>query len=264
MIRTVTVNLAGGRDTAAAAALLRRLAPQVVCALEGSPSSLRSLVRRADLELVERAGKGRTAVAVLADRRVGVRATDRIRLESPRGVPVRAAVHAILVVGGIRLSVCAFQLGLRPEIRWANVRQLVEMLDAVDAPHVLGADLNDTISSPVGHELTARYQDAFAVSGRGNGDTYPSVMPVARRDLVLVDRRLGVHACGVVRGRLAARIGDHLPVVADLLEGPGAGAPAGAGPDWDVDDADAGDGAVASRGGDDGERWHREDADGRT
>ncbi len=217
MIRVVSYNLSGGVDLRAAAEVLARLRPRIVCLLEvPTPKQLRRLARRSQLAVAARAGRRGTGTAVLVDPDVRVRTVSAVPLTTPRDVPTREATHVIVSVGGLRLSVTAVQLGLRPEVRRTNLDELLAYLATVEAASVIGCDLNESIRSPVASALAGTYQDAHAVAGTGQGETYPTSDPSTRQDFVFVDRSLSVLGCHVPTAAPVDVASHHRPVVVDL------------------------------------------------
>lgn len=217
MIRVVSYNVSGGVDAGAAGEVLAAVEPRIVCLLEAPGTRrLRRLLRRSGLEVAGRAGRRGTGTAVLVHPDVGVRTTSTVPLTTPRDVPERVATHAIVSAGGLRLSVTAVQLGLRPEVRRTNLDELLAFLDTVDPPSVVGCDLNESIRSPVASALAEAYQDAHAVAGAGQGETYPTPDPSTRQDFVFVDRSLTVLGCHVAALRPVDAASHHRPVVVDL------------------------------------------------
>lgn len=216
-MRAVAYNVSAGLDPRAAARVLAELEPQVVCLLEiPGGGKLRSIARRAGLEVVERAGKRGTGAAVLVHPDVRVRATSRAALSTPKDLPGREAAHAIVSVEGLGLSITAVQLGLRPDVRRTNLDELVTFLRSIDHPSVLGCDLNESVRYPVASALAAMYQDAHARVGIGSGATYPTSDPSTRQDFVFVDPTLRVTASFVASGDAVNVASHHLPVVADI------------------------------------------------
>jgi endonuclease/exonuclease/phosphatase family metal-dependent hydrolase len=216
-MRVVTYNVSGGLDPAAAGGVLAGLEPDIVCVLEiPGAGRLRSIARRAGLEVVERAGKKGSGSAVLVQPDVRVRASSRVPLTTPKDLPSREAAHAIVSVEGLGLSITAVQLGLRPEVRRTNLDELVTFLRSIDLPSVLGCDLNESVRSPVASALASLYQDAHALVGLGSGATYPTSDPSSRQDFVFVDPDLRVTASFVARGDAVDVASHHRPVVADL------------------------------------------------
>jgi endonuclease/exonuclease/phosphatase family metal-dependent hydrolase len=217
VIRVVAYNVSGGLDLGAAGEVLESLEPTIVCLLERPGSArLARLARRSRLEVAVRAGRRGSGNAVLIDPDVRVLSTSVLPLTAPPEVPRREASQAIVSAGGLRLSVTAVQLGLRPAVRQTNHDELVRFLDLIDAPTVLGCDLNESVRAPVAAAFAERYQDAHAVGGTGGGETYPTADPSTRQDFVFVDRSLtllGAFAASAPPVEIASH---HRPVVADL------------------------------------------------
>lgn len=216
-MRLIAYNVSSGPDPLAAGRLLAAFEPDVVCMTE-IPATGRSkaLARFAGLEIVARAGRRGTGTAILAAEHVRVRATNLVPLTAPRDVPARQAAHAILSVGGLGVSVTAVQLGLRPEVRRTNLTELLDFLATIEQPSVIGADLNESVRSPVAATLAERFQDAHAVAGSGAGLTYPTTDPSTRQDFVFVSHRLEVRAAMVPTDASVTVASHHRPVVVDL------------------------------------------------
>jgi endonuclease/exonuclease/phosphatase family metal-dependent hydrolase len=217
MIRVVAYNVSGGLDLGAAAEVLSALQPSLVCVLERpSTARLARLARRSQLEVAVRAGRRGSGNAVLVDPDVRVRSTSVLPLTAPPEVPRREASQAIVRVGGLGLSITAVQLGLRPEVRQTNHDELLRFLDTIDAPTVLGCDLNESVRSPVASAFAQRFQDAHAVAGTGGGETYPTADPSTRQDFVFVDRSLTLLGAFVATAPPVGIASHHRPVVVDL------------------------------------------------
>jgi endonuclease/exonuclease/phosphatase family metal-dependent hydrolase len=217
-VRVVTYNVSGGVDVGAAGEVLAALSPRIVCILEAPTGGrLARLARTGGLEIAARAGRRGGGTAILVrEADVAVRASSKLALTTPRDVRTREATHVILSASGLRLSVTAVQLGLRPDVRHTNLGELTAFLSSIDLPSVVGADLNESVRGPVATELSARYQDAFAVAGTGSGVTYPTRDPSTRQDFVFVAPELTVTRCSVGTAAPAQVASHHLPVVADL------------------------------------------------
>ncbi|MBW3659309.1 MAG: hypothetical protein KY457_11770 [Actinobacteria bacterium] len=217
MIRIVTYNVNGALDTGAVATVLATLQPDIVCLLEApSRFPLRRVAKGAGLTVVERAGRRRLSTAILVGEETRVLSHDHFELSAPPGVPARHLAHAIVGVGGHRLSVAATQFGMRPELREENVVEVERILDAVDLPTVLGVDLNESPGGAVAGRLAARLQDAFAVAGTGRGETYPTPDPSTRQDFCFVDPSLAIEQTHVPTEPPVDVASHHRPVVVDL------------------------------------------------
>jgi len=219
-MRLVGYNVSGGLDPASAGRILAEQTPDVVCLTEIPPAGrLRALARLAGLDIVARAGRRGTGTAILAGPSVLVRATTLVPLTTPRDVPSRQATHAIVSVAGLGLSITAVQFGLRPEVRRANLDELLGYLETIDQPPVISGDLNESVRSPAAAGLAARFQDAHAVAGSGAGLTYPTSDPSTRQDFVFVDPSLVVVSAEVLTEPPVAVASHHRPVLVDLRAG---------------------------------------------
>lgn len=219
-MRVVTYNVNGGLDPLAAAGVLTELEPQIACLVEvPGRRRLRRLARTAGLAIAARAGRRGNGTAILVDPDARVLSTGHVPLTTPPEVPRREAVHAIIGVAGMRVSVTAVQLGLRPQVRSANLEELTAFLAKVDVPSIIGCDLNESPRGTVSVALAETYQDAFSIAGRGDGNTYPTPDPATRQDFVFVDPALPVAACFVPADDTVDVASHHRPVVADLVDG---------------------------------------------
>lgn len=218
-MRIAAYNVSAGPDPDALGRVLAEIGAEVVCVLEAPRTArLRRIAQAADLVVAARTGRRGSGTAVLAGEGVHVLATAEVALSTPRDVPRRAATHVIVSVGGRRLSVTALQLGLRPEVRRTNLDELTEFLASVDAPTVLGCDLNESPRAAVARILAERYLDAHAVAGAGGGLTYPTADPSVRQDFVFVDPALRPVRCTTLSSPATRVASHHRPVVVDLAE----------------------------------------------
>jgi endonuclease/exonuclease/phosphatase family metal-dependent hydrolase len=217
VIRVVTYNVSGASDPGAVGRVLAALRPDVVCMLEApSGRGLRRVARAAGLATVVRAGRRRTSTAILVGERVRVLSHARYGLTAADGSPPRHLAHAIVGVGGLRLSVAATQFGMRPERRLDDTAEVERLLAGVELPSVLGVDLNESPKGPVASRLAQVLQDAFAVAGTGHGDTYPTPDPSSRQDFCFVDRALTIGRAHVPADDPVDVASHHRPVVVDL------------------------------------------------
>lgn len=227
MIRVVTYNLSGGLDIGALAEVLASLEPDVVCAVEApARMGLRRLARRADLDVAIRAGRRRLGVALLTGERARVLSAVAHDLTPVEGLPHRAVAQAIVGVGSLRLGVFAVQFGLRPEVRAVHVGAVEQLAAKVNAPVVIGGDLNEAPGGPTVGRLAEILVDAFETAGEGLGATYPNPEPMSRKDYVFVDRSLAVVRAFVPADGLVAVASHHRPVVAELAAVEEVGEPA--------------------------------------
>jgi endonuclease/exonuclease/phosphatase family metal-dependent hydrolase len=139
----------------------------------------------------------------------------------PRLEP-RGALWVAIQAGEAELQVVNTHLGLVPREQMLQARALAgpEWLAHPQqrGPVALVGDLNAGVRSAVCRCLRARLHDARrAVGGpRLATTTFPSRLPVARLDHVLVSEGVKVRALHVPKDSLARAASDHLPLVADL------------------------------------------------
>lgn len=106
-------------------------------------------------------------------------------------------------------------LGLKSAERGRQVTELLEILRGIDEPVVIGGDLNAHPEDPSPTRIAASYPDAWTHVDGGEGWTFPSGMPTARIDFLLVSAALEPLRAWTVGGTAS----DHLMVVADLSVG---------------------------------------------
>jgi endonuclease/exonuclease/phosphatase family metal-dependent hydrolase len=110
-------------------------------------------------------------------------------------------------------------LGLKSAERGRQVTQLLETLRGIDEPVVIGGDLNAHPEDASPTRIAASYPDAWTHIDGGEGQdpgwTFPSDMPTARIDFLLVSAALEPLRTWTVGGAAS----DHLMVVADLSVG---------------------------------------------
>jgi endonuclease/exonuclease/phosphatase family metal-dependent hydrolase len=217
MTAIVAYELSGMTDSTALGAVLDELRPAVACLLGvRNVRRLRSALGQAGLEVVARGGPRGAVNAIALSEGGRVRSVNRLPLRTPKGTPEREAVHAIVGVEGLALSVTALQLGLRADLRQQHVDTLLGFLASIEPPVVVGASLSEPASGPAASALGAAYTDAFAVAGTGPGETYPVDEPVARHDFVFVDHRLRVRRARVPSDEAVLAAARHRPVVVDI------------------------------------------------
>lgn len=219
MIRCVVYNLSGGLDPGALATVLRSIEPDIVCATEvPSRLALRRLAGRSGLGVAVRAGRRRSSVAILVSDDVRVISADSHDLTAAPDLPQRSVAQAIVGVGTTRLAVFSVQFGTRPDVRLEHARELEAIAARVEAPVVVGADLNEAPSGAAASRLSEVLVDAWAVAGQGNGQTFPNPEPMMRSDYLFVDRRLAIGRATVVADERTSVASHHLPLVVDLAD----------------------------------------------
>lgn len=93
-----------------------------------------------------------------------------------------------------------------------QAEEVLDYIEAVDLPTVLGGDFNSTPAAPLGRALASRLEDVFWSEGRGYGYTFPAKFPVSRLDRVMLTKGLAV----VDSFSLVDVGSDHLAVVLDF------------------------------------------------
>ncbi len=126
----------------------------------------------------------------------------------------RGLLHVELLFHGQRVHVVVLHLGLIAGSRLRQAEQVARYLERVvpsNAPLVVAGDFND---------WKALIQPAFNAIGlrafnQNHPATFPSRLPLVQLDYVYAR---GMRALGVTvpRGRVWARMSDHLPVVAEF------------------------------------------------
>ncbi|GAA0618688.1 endonuclease/exonuclease/phosphatase family protein [Sporichthya brevicatena] len=227
-MRVVSYNVRSLRDDAdAVAAILRGLAPDLVCVQEAprflfSPRRCRALAAAAGLSVLT-GGRSAAGNLLLGGPRVRLVSASRVRLPRSGRRHRRALASAVVDVGrpdgAARLLVGGTHLSLDPLEREKQTRRVLARLEAADVPHrVLGADVNDVPGSRVWTLLTASLRDAWATAPTGGELTFPARGPNRRIDALLVSPGIEVRSAGVPADLAAdpAAATDHLPVLAEL------------------------------------------------
>ncbi len=216
-MRVVTYNISGAQHADAVVAVLAALRPDIACLTE-TPGrlALRRLARRAGLDVVARAGRRGAGTAILVGERARRLSDMSEELPSPAGAPRRMLAQAIVTAGGLRLSVFAVQLGLRPDVRAAHAQTIIERCARFEMPLVVAGDLNESPDGTAVRTLAARLDDAWELAGDGPGATVPNPDPSARTDYVFVSADLVVERATVYGEPPTEVASHHRPVVVDL------------------------------------------------
>lgn len=128
----------------------------------------------------------------------------------------RGALIAELRRPGGHMWAAAIHLGLAPAERRRQAEELVEIVDRLEGPVLLGGDLNER---PDGHAATVvgrRLSDVWLLGGDADGETYPAEAASARIDFLFVSKGFRVQRSVVPAGPDARAASDHRPVVAEL------------------------------------------------
>ena len=223
-LRVLSYNVHSQRDDPAAlASLVRSAAPDVAVVQEG-PRRFRWRTRVADLahrlDLVH-AGGGLPSLGnvVLTSLRVRVHEQRCLRYPLTPGRHMRGAVFVRCSVGRTPFVAVGSHLGLDPVERAGQAMILKKVLADLDAPVVLGIDLNEGPDGPAWRTVTDGLTDAGA---RDGARTFPAGHPQRRIDAIFVDPRCTVVEFRVLDVPGAPTASDHLALLVDLeLPGPG-------------------------------------------
>lgn len=219
-MRVVTYNLGGLATSGAVAAVLRHLRPDVLCATEVPPRHLlRRLARGAGLEIATRCGGRRTGTAVLIGPDVRVLTTDQLDLPRHGSMPRRWVAQAIVASEGGRTACMAVQLGTRPDEREDHARDVLDMVELVGVPAIVGCDLNEGPWGLAARRFAGTLVDAYGAGVGGDGATFPNPEPHLRRDYIFVDPALTVSGAIVVDEPPAGAASHHRPVAAEITVG---------------------------------------------
>lgn len=222
-LRVVSYNIHTQRDdTAALAAVVRDLAPDVLIVQEG-PRRFRWREKSAALArsvgmVVAAGGLPGLGNLLLTTLRVRVRETAYARYPLTPGRHLRGTFRSDCEVPGARFTVAGAHLATDPAERPAQARLLKEHLAAARHPLILGGDLNDTPGSETWRIVAAGLTDP----GDDARATFPCHAPDRRIDAILVDPRITVVRHEVPDTPRVRRASDHFPLVADLLLPPAA------------------------------------------
>ncbi len=132
----------------------------------------------------------------------------------------------VVNVDGVHMRVYNTHLDYRadaPEgyphtIRLDQVNDMLRIMNTSAYPTVLVGDMNADISDPTAAEvfnpLLEKFSDAWALAGKGDGNSFPSNEPDRRIDYILTTPS----TVDVMNAfEISTQASDHLPVVADLL-----------------------------------------------
>jgi endonuclease/exonuclease/phosphatase family metal-dependent hydrolase len=220
-LRVVSYNVHTLRDDITALArVVRGLAPDVVI-LQEAPRRFRWRTKSARLArafgLVVAAG-GLPALGnlILTNHRVRVHDTRCLRFPLTPGRHLRGAAVARCSVNHLRFAVAGSHLSTDPAERPVQAEVLKRALGDLDAPLMLGVDLNENSTGVAWRALADGLVDAAVAAGAADRRTFSCAQPKDRIDAVFVDPRLTVVGYDVVDTPEARRASDHFPVVVEL------------------------------------------------
>lgn len=128
--------------------------------------------------------------------------------------PMPGFLDATLDVGGTAVRVFNTHLDYRadPSVRVQQVSEMLAIMGAATTPTLLFGDLNATPDAAELMALLSLLRDAWTISARDPGLTYPAKTPTKRIDYVLVSSHWQVINARVVN----STVSDHRPVVVEL------------------------------------------------
>jgi endonuclease/exonuclease/phosphatase family metal-dependent hydrolase len=223
-LRVLTYNIRSGTDVlgrrrlSEQAAVVRDAEPDVVLLQEvASERQAESVARAAGLDHVafgaaRPSASGGFGNAVLS--RFALREVVNSRLP-PGQVPgqARAVLGVTLACETGATRVLTTHFGLLPGEPDAGARAVVQLVESLGGPLILGGDLNRPAGWAGCHRALRRVLDdaARSVARAAPGPTFPSPTPLMRLDYVYV-RGVSVRGVRVIRSTAS----DHRPLVADL------------------------------------------------
>lgn len=209
-------------DRAAAARVVRAIAPDVLC-LQEVPRRITTEVRlpvfARECGLYWSGGRlGSGGTAILTDLRTRVHAAYVRRL--PVRFPDRSRGYAAVDVslpGRLPVTVVSVHLGLKAPERVAHAEDLV---GRIGARAVVAGDLNEVSDGPAYLVLSGRYRRVSE-----DRATFPAGHPTRALDVIFAGEGLEIVASGGPLGALedVAAGSDHVPVWVDVLPAPVAG-----------------------------------------
>jgi endonuclease/exonuclease/phosphatase family metal-dependent hydrolase len=143
-------------------------------------------------------------------------------------VTMRLPEGSEIEVVNIHLSVAAIDMRLwsgksrafHRQNRDARNRELSVVLQVLEqtamipsTPAIVGGDFNSSATDIVHRQFSRDFDDSFAESGRGWGNTFHRRFPILRIDFIYATRQFEPLSSGVV----ATKTTDHRMVVSDLL-----------------------------------------------
>jgi endonuclease/exonuclease/phosphatase family metal-dependent hydrolase len=150
---------------------------------------------------------------IMTSYRIRVLDTWALRYPLTPGRHMRGAAFARCVLDRTGFVLVGTHLATDPTERPGQAEQLRKALADLQAPVLLGADLNEDRNGPAHRLLVDGLVDA---AGGDSSPTYPVAAPASRIDALLVDPGLEVRDYRVVDTPAARRASDHFPVVAEL------------------------------------------------
>ena len=129
----------------------------------------------------------------------------------------RGILELILNVHGRELAFLNTHIDYRPEDveRWLNCSE-IEVIQQRNRklPTIMCGDFNDTPNSRVCKRIAERFDDVWALVGKGDGFTSPARLPIKRIDYIWISKNNLLKPLKVWIPESDAS--DHLPVVAEF------------------------------------------------
>lgn len=129
----------------------------------------------------------------------------------------RGVIQMVLNVNGHKILFMATHIDYRPDNseRLMNVAEMKEIVKKYPGlPVIICGDFNDEPGKRVYKEMKASFGDVWALSGQGNGLTYPSPVPRKRIDYIWISRDKSLKP--TIAWVPDTQASDHRPLVAEL------------------------------------------------
>lgn len=228
VIRALSYNIRSLRDDERALArVIRACEPDLVFVQE-APRFFRWRKHAARLaaatDLVMLSG-GATAAGplLLCSLRATVERTEDVLLPRTPGLHRRGFATAVVRFARARLGVVSCHLSLQSDERYAQSGMLLDLVQAMDVPHVaVAGDINERPGGRSFRRLAGELQDCWAAEPWGTEFTSTPLDPRQRIDAIFATKGVRVLGCGVPRdlpGLSSTDLcaaSDHLPVLAAL------------------------------------------------
>ena len=220
-VRVVTYNiLMGGRYGGDLHRVVRAAEPDVLLVNESPKAPFlwrrraRSLAAAWDMNYVV-GGRSAGSNMITTAATVGIKTRGAETLDQPLFQPRRGIAWAQLRVEGRLLGVICCHLSLDRQRRLAETERVLDIVNRLRGPLVVGGDLNETPDGPVWQRFA---RAGFVDHGSQRDRTYPANDPAKRIDALLVRGTVDVLSHGVpdLDPALLAAASDHLPLIATL------------------------------------------------
>jgi endonuclease/exonuclease/phosphatase family metal-dependent hydrolase len=136
-------------------------------------------------------------------------------LPDPPGTQQRGLLHALLDIGGMKLSVYDTHLeSTSYEARNRQIATIMPILRADPRPKLLGGDFNSAPTSPVLGAARSLLADTWPAVGQGESLTVPASNPRIRIDYLLYGSGDGTTVAPQDARVLLSQVSDHRAVLA--------------------------------------------------